>query len=140
MHRALFHSEKSRFSLQSLKETSDHISLTERNSAEAEQDSKTIKMLQFLDQQIKTGKRVTYNALITDVQNFGFFADVQELCLSGLVPVSSMKKDFYIYDSARLQLRGRRTRHQLSLGDRVKVQVLNVDFYKKRVDFSLINH
>ena len=90
-----------------------------------------------MDQQVKTEKRITYNALITDVQNFGFFVDVEELSFSALVPVSSLKKDFYLYDSARSQLRGRRTRHLLSLGDRVKVRVLSVDFYKKRVDFTL---
>ena len=137
VHRALFQADKNKFSTQGLKELSDHVSLTERNSYEAEQDSKTIKLLQFLDQQVKTEKRVTYNALITDVQNFGFFVDVEELCFSALVPVSSLKKDFYLYNSARSQLCGRRTRHLLSLGDRVKVRVLSVDFYKKRVDFTL---
>ncbi|MEZ5405418.1 MAG: ribonuclease R [Verrucomicrobiia bacterium] len=137
VHRSLFDNAKKFLGQGALKEVSEHISLTERNSAEAEQDSKTTKMLQFLQQQITSNKRVPYEALITDVQNFGFFVDVHNLCLSGLVPVSSMKKDFYLFDASRFQLRGKRTRHLITIGDKVKVQVLNVDFYKKRVDFSL---
>jgi ribonuclease R len=140
VHRTLFHPTKKFMGQGALKDAADHISLTERNSAEAEQDSKTVKMLQFLHQQISSDKRINYQALVTDIQNFGFFVDVHDLCLSGLVPVSSLKKDFYLFDAARFQLRGKRTRHLIAIGDKVKVQVLNVDFYKKRVDFSLVTN
>ena len=87
VHRALFQS--SHGSTHSLKETADHISDTERNSADAERDSKDVKLFAFLKAQLKSGKPPRYTALVTDVRNFGFFVDVPDLSMSGLVPLSS---------------------------------------------------
>jgi ribonuclease R len=75
--------------------------------------------------------------LVTDVRNFGFFVDVQPLGLSGLVPVSGLDDDFYVFESTRGQLVGRRTRRVFKLGDRVEVQVAKVDTFKRQVDFRL---
>ena len=51
---------------------------------------------------------------MTDVRNFGFFVDVPGLAMSGLVPLSTMEDDFYIYDEPRNHLVGRRTRRLIS--------------------------
>jgi ribonuclease R len=48
-----------------------------------------------------------------------------------------MEDDFYVFDEARRNLTGRRTRRQIRLGDRVTVQVAKVDSFKKQVDFRL---
>ena len=75
---------------------------------------------------------------MTDVRNFGFFVDVPGLaherrwCRS-----RPWTDDFYIFDSARNQLIGRRTRRVIKLGDKVEVQVAKVDRFKKQVDFRL---
>jgi ribonuclease R len=74
---------------------------------------------------------------VTDLRNFGFFVDVMGLAMSGLVPLSTMKDDFYIYDEQRNQLMGRRTRRVIRLGDQLEVQVATVDTAKKQVDFRL---
>ena len=47
-------------------ETADHISTTERNSADAERDCKTVKLYAYLDAQLKLRKPERYVALITD--------------------------------------------------------------------------
>jgi ribonuclease R len=57
--------------------------------------------------------------------------------MSGLVPLSTMEDDFYIYDEQRNQLIGRRTRRVIRLGDNLEVQVAKVDTTKKQVDFCL---
>jgi ribonuclease R len=62
---------------------------------------------------------------------------VSGLGLSGLVHLSSIEDDFFIFDEARNQLTGRRTRRVIRLGDRVTVQVSKVDTFKKQVDFKL---
>jgi ribonuclease R len=121
VHRALF--EEDRAPRHTLKQTADHLSNTERNSADAERDSKEVKLYAFLTAQLESGRPQPYPALVTDVRNFGFFVDVPELGLSGLVHLSSMADDFYMFDPARNQLAGRRTRRVIRLGDRLTVQI-----------------
>ncbi|HXB58272.1 MAG TPA: ribonuclease R [Candidatus Acidoferrales bacterium] len=135
VHRALF--QKNEGAGKSLKETADHISTTERNSADAERDSKDVKLFAFLKAQLASGKPQRYPALVTDLRNFGFFVDVTGLAMSGLVPLSTLEDDFYIYDEPRNQLIGRRTRRVIRLGDKLEVQVAKVDTAKKQVDFKL---
>jgi ribonuclease R len=135
VHRALF--EQGQGSKHSLKETADHLSMTERNSAEAERDSKDVKLYAFLEAQLASGLPQRYAALVTDLRNFGFFVDVTDLGMSGLVPFSDLKDDFYSFDSGRLQVVGRRTRRVIKLGDRLEVQIAKVDRFKKQVDFKL---
>ncbi|MGA2686128.1 MAG: ribonuclease R [Verrucomicrobiota bacterium] len=135
VHRALF--QKGHGPTHSLKETAEHISDTERNSADAERDSKDVKLYAFLKAQLKSPKPTPYPALVIDVRNFGFFVDVPGLAMSGLVHLSLLEDDFYMFDSERGQLVGRRTRRIIRLGDKVRVQVARVDSFKKQVDFRL---
>ena len=135
VHRALFQHRHG--AAKSLKETAEHISVTERNSADAERDSKDVKLFAFLKAQLASGEPTCYPALVTDLRNFGFFVDVTGLAMSGLVPLSTIEDDFYIYDEQRNHLIGRRTRRIIRLGDKVEVQVAKVDTFKKQVDFRL---
>ena len=135
VHRALF--DKHAPKLGALKPVAEHISVTERNSADAERDSKDVKLFAFLKAQLASGAPVKYPALVTDVRNFGFFVDVPGLAMSGLVPLSTIQDDFYVFDESRSHLVGRRTRRVIGLGDRLTVQVAKVDSFKKQVDFCL---
>jgi ribonuclease R len=135
VHRALF--DKQSASNAAMKEMADHISVTERNSADAERDSKDVKLFAFLNAQLESGRPQQYPALVTDVRNFGFFVDVPGLAMSGLVPLSTVEEDFFMFDADRNHLVGRRTRRIIRLGDKVTVQVAKVDRFKKQVDFRL---
>ena len=135
VHRSLF--GKKLGNAAAMKEIADHISRTERNSADAERDSKDVKLYAFLNAQLKSGNPNRYPALVTDIRNFGFFVDVEDLGMSGLVPLSTMEDDFYVFEPGRHQVIGRRTRRVIRLGDTVEVQVSKVDDFKKRVDFRL---
>jgi ribonuclease R len=135
VHRALF--QHSHGAAKSHQETAEHISDTERNSADAERDSKDVKLFAFLKAQLASGEPARYPALVTDLRNFGFFVDVPGLAMSGLVPLSTLDDDFYIYDEQRNHLIGRRTRRMIRLGDQVEVQVAKMDTFKKQVDFRL---
>jgi ribonuclease R len=135
VHRALF--DKSPAKESALKEIAEHISVTERNSADAERDSKDVKLFAFLKSQLASGAPTKYPALVTDVRNFGFFVDVTGLAMSGLVPLSTIEDDFYVFDDRRRNLVGRRTRRVIKLGDKLTVQVAKVDSFKKQVDFCL---
>jgi ribonuclease R len=137
VHRALFNSNGQLVAQGSLAEIADRISETERNSSDAERDSKDVKMMAYLGKQLTSASPHRYPALVTDVRNFGFFVDVPDLGLSGLVPLSGITDDFYQFDPARSHLVGRRTRRVFKLGDRLEVQVAKVDTFKKQVDFEL---
>ncbi len=135
VHRALF--EQGKAKERRLARMADHISTTERNSADAERDSKSVKLFAFLEHQLKTGDLHTYPAMVTDLRNFGVFIDVQDLGMRGLVPLSLLDDDFYEFDDTRLQLRGRRTGYVIQLGGVIQVQVAKVDTAQKQVDFRL---
>jgi len=136
VHRALFHNGL--LARDTLERIAKDISETERNSDDAERDSKDVKLLAFLTEQLRTGQLQEYEALVTEVRNFGFFIDVPGLGLGGLVHLSSVEDDFYVFDPARVVLVGRRSRKVIQLGDKVRVTVAKVDSYKKQVDFKLV--
>lgn len=136
VHRALFDAKP--LDPRQLREIADHLSETERNSSDAERDSRDVKLFAYLGAQLRTGKLQTYTALVTDVRNFGFFVEVTDVGLSGLVHLSSVEDDFFTFDAGRAQLTGRRTRRIIQIGDRVMVRVYKVDTFKKQVDFQLV--
>ncbi|HEY3857121.1 MAG TPA: ribonuclease R [Verrucomicrobiae bacterium] len=135
VHRALF--DEVKMSEHGLKPVAAHISETERNSSDAERDSKEAKLFAYLRNQIKTGRFENYTGLVMDVRNFGFFVDVSGLGMSGLVHLSSIEDDFYVFDAARHNLVGRRTRKVIQLGQQVQVHIAKVDTFKRQVDFRL---
>jgi ribonuclease R len=136
VHRALFNNTP--LPRNTLESVADYISETERNSDDAERDSRDVKLLAFLNEQLRTGPLQEYEALVTEVRNFGFFVDVQGLGMSGLVHLSSVEDDFFVFDPAHVLLVGRRTRRVIKLGDKVHVIVAKVDTFKKQVDFKLV--
>ncbi len=137
VHRGLF--EKTKLPKSILSEIADHISTTERNSADAERDSKDVKMYAYLLAQLDAAKPQIYEALVTDVRNFALFVDVPDLGMRGVVPLSLIEDDFFEFDSTRVQVIGRRSHRIIKLGDRLEVQVEKVDTFKKEVDFRLVS-
>ncbi|WP_395732224.1 ribonuclease R [Prosthecobacter sp.] len=133
VHRSLF--DKVELQVGIAKQIADHISTTEKNSSDAERDSKEVKLYAYLKAQLVSKKPQPYVALVTDVRNFGFFVDVPDLGLSGGVPLSAIQDDFYVFDPATRQITGRHTRKVISVGDNLVVQIYKVDTIKKQVDF-----
>ncbi|OYW30821.1 MAG: ribonuclease R [Chthoniobacter sp. 12-60-6] len=133
VHRSLF--DKVEMNVGVAKQIADHISITEKNSSDAERDSKEVKLYAYLRAQLVSKKPQPYAALVTDVRNFGFFVDVPDLGLSGGVPLSSIQDDFYVFDPVTRQVTGRHTRRVISIGDNLVVQIYKVDSIKKQVDF-----
>ncbi len=137
VHRALFQRTGEGLGTKSLTEIADHLSVTERNSDDAERDSRDVKLMAYLDSLCKTRAALSFPALVTDVRNFGFFVELEQLGMSGLVPLSGIGDEFYQFDGTHGRLVGRRTRRVIQLGDRVRVRPSKVDHFKKQVDFAL---
>lgn len=135
VHRALFDPAAAPGS--GLREIADHLSATERTSADAERDSRDVKLYAFLGKQLASGSPEPYPALVTELRNFGFFVDVPGLGMNGVVPLSLLEEDFFQLDPGGNRLVGRRTRRVIKVGDSVTVVIAKVDRFKKQVDFRL---
>jgi len=116
----------------------EHISNTERVAAEAERESTKLKKLEYFQRQVASRKGQTFEAQVIDVRNFGILVELPEFLLTGLIHVSTLDDDFYIYDAARSRFVGRKTRRTHEAGQTVNVVVARVDMFKQQVDFKLV--
>src|SRR6266481_3755521 len=115
----------------------EHISATERNAADAENDAAQIKKLEFFQRQLDQRNPQIFRAAIVDVRNYGLMMELPDALITGLVHVSSLTDDFYVFEPARRQLIGRRSRKRFSVGDQLSVFVARVDTFKRQVDFAI---
>ena len=115
----------------------EHISVTERTAADAEVDAIQMKKLEFFQRQLDARNPQIFRAAIVDVRNYGLMVELPDALVTGLVHVSSLTDDFYLFDSARRQLIGRRSRKRFSVGDELSVFVVRVDAFKRQVDFTI---
>ena len=75
---------------------------------------------------------------ISGVQSYGFFVEVGETRVEGLVHVSSLNDDWYEYRSRQNRLVGRKNRRVYQLGDSVRVNVMKVDVLRNQIDLEVI--
>ncbi|PYI48134.1 MAG: ribonuclease R [Verrucomicrobia bacterium] len=115
----------------------EHISATERNAADAEIDAAQMKKLEFFQRQLDERNPQIFRAAIVDVRNYGLMVELPDALITGLVHVSSLTDDFYLFEPARRQLIGRRSRKRFRIGDNVSVFVARVDAFKRQVDFAI---
>jgi len=134
VHRALFEKKKGGAS-GGMEELGKHLSSTERNSAEAEQDSKRAKLLTYLEELGKQPKKTAFDAMIVECRPMGCFVDVEAMGISGLVPASILRSAGYHCVSGRWM--ARRGGPVLETGSRTRVSPIRVDREKKQVDFTL---
>ena len=115
----------------------EHISATERNAADAEIDAAQMKKLEFFQRQLDQRNPQIFRAAIVDVRNYGLLVELPDALITGLIHVSSLTDDFYLFEPARRQLIGRRSRRRFKIGDEVSVFVARVDTFKRQVDFTI---
>ena len=82
------------------------------------------------------GQEVT--AIITGVQSYGFFAEIEDLTAEGLVHVSTLGDDWYEYRSRQNLLVGRKNKKTYQLAQKINVRVLKVDILKNQIDLELV--
>jgi ribonuclease R len=109
-------------------------SLAERRAMEAERDIVNLKKCQFIED--KVGE--TYRGMVTSVHAFGFFVELLDIFVEGLVHVSSLADDFYQYEEDRHRLIGTNRRREFGIGTPVEVRVHKVDLERREIDFRLV--
>ena len=100
---------------------------------DAEREIVQLKRVQFM--QDKVGQE--YDGVVSGVTRFGFFVELHEVFVEGLVHVGTLSDDFYELVEAQHLLRGRRSRRTFRVGDPVRVAVAAVSIERRQIDFVL---
>ena len=79
----------------------------------------------------------TYSGFVLSVQSYGFFVEISELNVEGLVHVSTLNNDWYEYRSRQNILIGRKSKNSYKVGDEIEVKIMKVDILKYQVDLEL---
>ena len=106
---------------------------TERRAAEAERELVEWKKVKFMIGRV--GEE--FAALIISTTRFGFFVELEEMFIEGLVPLDTLQADRFQYHENTRKIIGERSRRQFSIGDKVRVRLDRVDAVEKRLQFSL---
>jgi len=101
----------------------------------AERESIRAKQCVFMAERI--GEE--YDAIVSGVTGFGFFAEIPEFLVEGLIHISDLKDDYYHFDEDRLRLTGERSGRTFQLGDAIRVQIKRVLLDERKVDFQLVS-
>lgn len=115
-----------------LTEVSEQSSRRERLAEEAERETDKLKHVQYMTKHIGE----TFEGLISGVTGWGLFVELPNT-IEGLVPLSSLTDDFYVYDEKHMCVIGEHTHKKYSLGDKVKIIVDDADMAMRTIDFML---
>jgi ribonuclease R len=121
-----------------LESLGDHISVSERNSVDAERESVKTKLLEFYDRELRKEQKQHFKAIITDVKNHGLFVELADTLAFGMIHISTLDDDFYHPNSEGTALIGRRKKRTYALGQYIMVQVERVDRFKRQIDFRVV--
>jgi ribonuclease R len=111
----------------------EHCSMTERRADDATRDvTGWLKCEYMLD---KVGD--TFPGIISGVTGFGFFVELKDIYVEGLVHVSTLSNDYYTYDEKTHSLCAKRSNKKYSLGDPITVRVARVDLDERKIDFEM---
>jgi len=106
----------------------------ERVAMNAERESVRVMQVEYMKRHLGD----EFEGVIGGVTNFGFFVEINELLVEGLIRVRDLADDYYIFDEKHYALRGRSRGRVFRLGDRVRVRVLAVDPGRRNIDFELV--
>ena len=118
---------------ESLAAIATHSSERERRAEAAERESLLWKKIVFMKD--KVGRE--FDAFVTGVTSFGLFVTLRDFFVEGLVPVSSLGDDFYVYEEKQHRLRGRASGQIYRLGDPIRVELKTIDEVRRRLDFRV---
>ena len=112
----------------------DHSSNMEQLAAAAERASIKYKQVEFMSDKI--GEE--YDAHISGVSEFGVYAEIDENHCEGLIAVRHLGDEAFDFDDKNFCLIGRQTHHRFTLGDPIRIKVLEANLYRKTLDYEFV--
>lgn len=116
-----------------LTELAQHCSFTERRAERASRDVEFRLKCHYL----KSLEGQDLSGWVVGVKPFGLFIELDDLQISGLLHVSNLGQDYYIYDERNMCLNNRRTGQRFKNADRLMVRLLRVNVEQRKIDFAL---
>jgi len=110
-----------------------HCSQRERLAQDAERESLELKRVQFMEKHVGS----SFDGVVSSVTAFGIFVQLTEIFVEGLVHITNLRDDYYVYDEVRHALRGRRTGKAFRMGQEVRVKLAAANVMKRQLDFEL---
>jgi ribonuclease R len=117
-----------------LRRIADQSSDAERRAAQAERELVEWKKVKFMLSHVGD----EYDGLIISTTRFGFFVELKDLFIEGLVPIETLPGDHYRYHENIRKVIGERSRKQFSIGDEFRVRLDRVDPVEKKLQFSIV--
>lgn len=111
----------------------EHCSMTERRADEATRDVASWLKCEFLQDHVGE----VFDGVVASVVGFGLFVELKDLYVEGLVHITALPHDYYRFEPAQHRLVGDRTRKVFSLGDELRVRVVQVDLDSRKIDFEM---
>jgi ribonuclease R len=111
-----------------------HCCATEKRAQEAEREIIKLKLLRHMEEHADK----IMEGIITGIQEYGLFVQIDEFQLDGLVHIRTLTDDFYELDRKKLRLIGSRRGKVYSFGDVVNVKITKIDLLKREVDFVIV--
>lgn len=105
----------------------------ERRAEEAERECTKMKMCEYMSKHI--GEE--FDGIISGVTAFGLYVELENTC-EGMVHVTTLTDDYYIYDEQKLEMRGEHTFKTYSLGQKVHIVVSGADKLLRTIDFRIV--
>jgi ribonuclease R len=119
--------------LEELQEIAEESSRSERRADDAERDLMEWKKVKFMEDRVGED----FDGLIISVTKFGFFVELTDLFIEGLVPLDSLTDDRYIYHENTREIIGQRNRKTYGLGQKIRVLVDRIDPVEKKIQFAV---
>ena len=112
-----------------------HSSDMEVTAAKAEMSSIRYKQVEYMSEHVGE----VYEGVISGVNGWGFYVELDENRCEGLVPIRDLEDDYYELDEKNYRIVGTNTHKKYTIGDQVKVIVARADIERKQLDFSLVS-
>jgi ribonuclease R len=119
--------------LEELHAIAEESSQSERRADDAERELMEWKKVKFM--QDRVGE--VFDGLVTSVTKFGFFVELADLFVEGLVPLNTLTDDRYTYHENTREIIGQHSRKIYRIGDRLKVLVDRIDPVEKKINFAV---
>jgi ribonuclease R len=120
--------------LEELHNIADESSQSERRADEAERGLMEWKKVKFMERRVGED----FDGLIISVTKFGFFVELTDLFVEGLVPLNTLTDDRYTFHEDTRQIIGQHARKTYSLGNRIRVLVDRIDPVEKKIQFAVL--
>jgi ribonuclease R len=118
-----------------LHELGNDTSFTERRAAEAERELIEWKKVKFMEERVGD----EFDALIISTTKFGFFVELTDFFVEGLVPIETLPGDRFRYNENGRKIIGERSRKMYSIGDRLRVRLDRADSVEHKLQFAVLD-